>query len=239
MWDLGTDRRPSEIKAHPRWVRQARRQHQRDRSRPWRAPNPGEIDEELNTGGSWSTSRPPRLPDAAATSSARVDFLFGVLRRPLRAHQGRQGYSSSASGRRRPLLRDRHDHGQAPVPPRVPGSRGGSPRPLYSTSELRSRPGRRRRPWPRAWWRRPGPPSFGDGRPAAERAWRPDASPPGRAPLSRGGPRWVPVAGLGFRRPACSPLAVVASEPTLGVTAYVGGGGAGVRSRSPPRRPGS
>ena len=38
---------------------------------------------------------------------------------------------------------------------------------------------------------------------------------------------------LKFRRPACSPLAVVASEPTLGATAYVGGGGAGVRSRSP------
>ena len=33
-------------------------------------------------------------------------------------------------------------------------------------------------------------------------------------------------------RPA-PPLAVVASEPTLGATAYVGGGGAGVRSRSP------
>ena len=38
---------------------------------------------------------------------------------------------------------------------------------------------------------------------------------------------------MGFRRPACSPLAVVASEPTLGATAFEGGGGAGVRSRSP------
>ena len=117
--------------------------------------------------------------------------------------------------------------------PRVPGSRDGSPRPLYSTLEPRSRPGRHRRPWPRARRWRPGPPGFGGGRPAAERAWRPDASPPGRAPLSRGGPRCATVAALGFRRPACSPLAVVASEPTLGATAYVGGGGAGVRSRSP------
>ena len=51
--------------------------------------------------------------------------------------------------------------------------------------------------------------------------------------MKRGGPRCAPVADLGFRRPACSPLAVVASEPTLGATAYEGGGGAGVRSRSP------
>ena len=43
----------------------------------------------------------------------------------------------------------------------------------------------------------------------------------------------VPVAGLVFLRPAWLLLAVVASEPTLGATAYVGGGGAGVRSRSP------
>ena len=125
MWDLAAYRRPPEIKAHPRWARQACRRHQRDRSRPWRAPNPGEIGEELNCGGSWSTSRPPRLPDAAAASSARVGFLFGVLRRPLRARQGRQGYSSSASGRRRPLLRDRHDHGQAPIPPACPGAATG------------------------------------------------------------------------------------------------------------------
>ena len=68
---------------------------------------------------------------------------------------------------------------------------------------------------------------------AAELVRPPDASPPGRAPLSRGGPRCATVADLGFRRPACSPLAVVASEPTLGATAYEGGGGAGVRSRSP------
>ena len=44
-------------------------------------------------------SRPSRLPGAAAASSARAGFLFGVLRRPLQARQGRQGYSSSASGR--------------------------------------------------------------------------------------------------------------------------------------------
>jgi len=47
----------------------------------------------------------------------------------------------------------------------------------------------------------------------------PGRVPPSRAPLPRCGPRWVPVAGLGFRRPACSPLAVVASELTLGATA--------------------
>ena len=61
----------------------------------------------------------------------------------------------------------------------------------------------------------------------------PGRAPPGRAPLPRGGPRCATVVDLGFRRPACSPLAVVASEPTLGATAYAGGGGAGVRSRSP------
>ena len=52
------------------------------------------------------------------------------------------------------------------------------------------------------------PPSFG--RPAAERAWRPGASPPGRA--QRCAPRRASGAALGFRRPACSPLAVVASD---------------------------
>ena len=35
---------------------------------------------------------------------------------------------------------------------------------------------------------------------------------------------------MGFRRPACSPLTVVASELALGATAYDGGGGAGARS---------
>ena len=59
----------------------------------------------------------------------------------------------------------------------------------------------------------------------------PGRAPPGRAPLPRGGPRCATVAAPGFRRPACSPLAVVASEPTLGATAYAGG--AGVRSCSP------
>ena len=44
---------------------------------------------------------------------------------------------------------------------------------------------------------------------------------------------WQINLDLGFRRPACSPLTVVASELTLGATAYVGGGGAGVRSRRP------
>ena len=116
---------PSRSKPTRRRVRQALRRHQRDRPRPWCAPNPGEIGEELNCGGSWSTSRPPRLPDAAAASSARVGFLFGVLRRPLRVHRGRQGYSSSASGRRRPLPRDRHDRGQAPIPPACPGAATG------------------------------------------------------------------------------------------------------------------
>ena len=33
------------------------------------------------------------------------------------------------------------------------------------------------------------------------------------------------------KKPACSPLAVVASELTLGAAAYEGRGGAGVRSR--------
>ena len=126
--EVGTRRptvAPSRSKPTRRRARQACRRHQRDRSRPWRAPNPGEIGEELNCGGSWSTSRPPRLPDAAAASSARVGFLFGVLWCPLRARQGRQGYSSSASGRRRPLLRDRHDRGQAPTPPACPGAATG------------------------------------------------------------------------------------------------------------------
>ena len=38
---------------------------------------------------------------------------------------------------------------------------------------------------------------------------------------------------MGFRRPACSPLTVVASELALGAMAYDGGGGAGAQSRSP------
>ena len=42
------------------------------------------------------------------------------------------------------------------------------------------------------------------------------------------------VAALGFRRSACSPLAVVASELTLGAMAY-GGRGRGGRSFSRPR----
>jgi len=41
-----------ESKPTRRWARQACRRHQRDRSRPWRAPNPGEIDEKLNCSGS-------------------------------------------------------------------------------------------------------------------------------------------------------------------------------------------
>ena len=61
----------------------------------------------------------------------------------------------------------------------------------------------------------------------------PGRAPPGRAPLSRGGPRRATVAALGFRCPVCSPLAVVASELALGATAYEGGDGAGVRSISP------
>ena len=78
-------------------------------------------------------SRPSRLPGAAAASSARAGFLFGVLRRPLQARQGRQGYSSSASGR---LLYSETEPRQSSPSPRVPGSRDGPPRPLYSTSEL-------------------------------------------------------------------------------------------------------
>ena len=89
------------------------------------------------------------------------------------------------------------------------------------------------------------PPSFG--RPAAERAWRPGASPPGRAQRSRGAPRCASGAALGFRRPACSPLAVVASELTLGATAHEGRGrggravtqgGVGSAARRPSSKPG-
>ena len=42
-----------------------------------------------------------------------------------------------------------------------------------------------------------------------------------------------PRRGPGIPASGLPPLAVVASEPTLRATAYVGGGGAGVRSRSP------
>ena len=164
------------------------------------------------------------LPRGSASSSA----CYGVPSELAKAFKVTPPRRPAASSTPRPT----RPRPSSPSP-RVPGSRDGPPRPLYSTSELRSRLGRRRRPWPRAWWRRPGPPSFGGGRPAAERAWRPDASPPGRAPLPRGGPRCAPVADLGFRRPACSPLTVVASELALGAMAYDGGGGAGVRSRSP------
>ena len=115
--------RTSQIKAHPRRARQAYRRHRRDRSRPWRAPDPGAIDEELKNGGSWPTSRPSRLPGAAAASSARAGFLFGVLRRPLRARQGRQCYSSSASGRL--LYSETDDRGQVPLPPACPGAATG------------------------------------------------------------------------------------------------------------------
>jgi len=121
--------------------------------------------------------------------------------------------------------------------PRVSGSRDGLQPPLYSTSELRSGPSRRRCPWPRARRRRPGPPSFGGGRPAAERAWRPGASPPGRAQRSRGAPRCASGAALGFRRPACSPLAVVASELTLGAMAYEGRGRGGRAVTQGPQAP--
>ena len=149
MWDLGADRRPSEIKAHPRWVRLACRRHQRDRSRPWRTPNPGEIDEELNGGGSWSTSRP--------STSRRRGGLFREGRLPPR--RAIASPSSSTRPSRLLLLGVRPAASSTPRPtrprpsphsPRVPGSRDGSPRPLYSTLEPRSRPGRRHRPWPRA-----------------------------------------------------------------------------------------
>ncbi len=78
MWDLAAYRRPPEIKAHPRWARQACRRHQRDRSRPRRAPNPGEIDEGLNSGGSWSTSHPPH-----AHRVARRPAPGGASQRPV------------------------------------------------------------------------------------------------------------------------------------------------------------
>ena len=68
-------------------------------------------------------SRPSRLPGAAAASSARAGFLFGVLRRPLQARQGRQGYSSSASGRL--LYSETDDRGQVPLPPACPGAATG------------------------------------------------------------------------------------------------------------------
>ena len=45
--------------------------------------------------------------------------------------------------------------------------------------------------------------------------------------MTRGGPRCATVAALGFRRPA-APLAVVASELTLGATAYGGRGRGGL-----------
>ena len=48
--------------------------------------------------------------------------------------------------------------------PRVSGSRDGLQPPLYSTSELRSGPSRRRCPWPRARRRRPPPPRASGGR---------------------------------------------------------------------------
>ena len=162
---------------------------------------------------------------APSPTSRRRGGLFREGRLPLRRA------TASPSGSPRPprllLIGVRPAASSTPRPtrprprphsPRVPGSRDGSPRPLYSTLEPRSRPGRHRRPWPRARRRRPGPPGFGGGRPAAERAWRPDASPPGRAPLSRGGPRCATVAALGFRRPACSP-SQSSSELTLGATA--------------------
>ena len=89
------------------------------RRRPWRVPNPGVNDEELN-GGSSSTSRPPRLPGAAAASSTRVGFLFGARRRPLRAHQGRQ--VCLFGERQPPLLRDCHGRGQDPLHPACLGA---------------------------------------------------------------------------------------------------------------------
>ena len=58
--------------------------------------------------------RPP-LPRGPAS--------FGVLRRPLRARQGRQCYSSSASGRL--LYSETDDRGQVPLPPACPGAATG------------------------------------------------------------------------------------------------------------------
>ena len=212
------------------------------RRRPWRVPNPGVNDEELN-GGSSSTSRPPRLPGAAAVSSTRVGFLFGARRRPLRAHQGRQ--VCLFGERQPPLLRDCHGRGQDPLHPACLGAAMDCSRLCIrrrSSGQGRAAvaaPGRGRGAGGRP------PPSFG--RPAAERAWRPGASPPGRAQRSRGAPRCASGAALGFRRPACSPLAVVASELTLGAMAYEGRGrggravtqgGVGSAARRPSSKPG-
>ena len=129
------------------------------RRRPWRVPNPGVNDEELN-GGSSSTSRPP-------TASRRRGGLFHEGRLPLwRAAASppspprptslplRRAAASSTPRLPRPRPRS--------PSPRVSGSRDGLQPPLYSTSELRSGPGRRCCPWPRARRRRPG--------------WRPGAS---------------------------------------------------------------
>ena len=76
---------PSRSKPTRRRARQACRRHQRDRSRPWRGPDPGEIDAELNSASSWSTSRPPharrvgRRP-APGGGTRRPVWVFG---RPL------------------------------------------------------------------------------------------------------------------------------------------------------------
>ncbi len=63
------------------------------------------------------------VPSTSNASSARAGFLFGVLRRPLQARQGRQGYSSSASGRL--LYSETDDRGKVPLPPACPGAATG------------------------------------------------------------------------------------------------------------------
>ena len=75
--------------------------------------------------------------------------------------------------------------------------------------------------------------SFGGGRPAAALAWRPGAPPPGRAPLPRGCLRRAIGAALGIPASCLPPLAILASELTLGATAYRMGavGGPCLRSR--------
>ena len=109
--------RTSQIKAHPRRARQAYRRHRRDRSRPWRAPDPGAIDEELKNGGSWPTSRPSRLPGAAAASSARAGFssaCYGVPSEPVKAVKVTPLRRPAASSTPRPTTAAKF-----PFPPRA------------------------------------------------------------------------------------------------------------------------
>ena len=117
--------------------------------------------------GLGSTSSPAPAGKAARGPRTAARFARAARRAPCRKDEMRPPSRTARDGVELPSLgtgqppRAAGAAGPAATPrfpsPRVSGSRDGSQPPLYSTSELRSGPSRRRCPWPRARRRRPGP----------------------------------------------------------------------------------